>query len=235
MKWFRRDNEEENQPTIDLKYYIYISDTKLDMLFEQMPPKIRDNLAKELKIDAKIVSTTLKEGPTEKTRMYKLKIVSEYFDNHVDVGTINAPKSYFHGTMPLRWDILSTEVLFAGRTENTGLILGGSAKNVLGIDDVQNVKGQRKLYASALPGLWELLEILGSKESTHDLIAERLKSGAERFMHNLVMGNGLAQFSKTEQQLEFLAIRLLANEVEIGDKRYKYLIGSPIYVGLAEQ
>ena len=46
---------------ITVRYYLYVSDAKIDMLFEQIPKRLLDRLTKELKIDIKVVSVTVKE------------------------------------------------------------------------------------------------------------------------------------------------------------------------------
>lgn len=38
-----------------MKYYIYISSLKVDMLFEQLPAPLKKKIAAELKIDLKIL------------------------------------------------------------------------------------------------------------------------------------------------------------------------------------
>lgn len=39
-----------------MRYYLYLSDAKLDMLFEQIPQKLLPRLVTEAKVDLKVVS-----------------------------------------------------------------------------------------------------------------------------------------------------------------------------------
>ena len=41
-----------------MRYYVYVSDSKVDMLYSQMPRGIRDRIAAELKIDLKVISAS---------------------------------------------------------------------------------------------------------------------------------------------------------------------------------
>ena len=118
------------------EYYIYISDTKVDMLFAQIPRNILKKITGDLKINLGVISLGLKERKSEQTRFDKVKVVSNYIENHLDVGDVDNPKTYFKGTLPIRWGPLSDPssplVYFGGRTEQTIFGLGGSAQHIIG-------------------------------------------------------------------------------------------------------
>ncbi len=65
-----------------MKYYIYISDTKVDMLYPQIPQPLLKRIASNLSIDLKLfgaeVNIGAKSGSSEETRISKVRIVSEY-------------------------------------------------------------------------------------------------------------------------------------------------------------
>lgn len=85
---------------MSMKYYVYISDTKVDMLYSQIPKKILDKIAVELGINLGIFSLTAKgKGNQEETRYEKLKLVVNYIENNMDVGTVDQPKAYFKGSI----------------------------------------------------------------------------------------------------------------------------------------
>jgi len=88
-----------------MKYYIYISDTKVDMLYPQIPKSLLKKIASSLNIDLKLlgveVSVSGKSNPSDETRYTKVKIVSEYIEKHIDVGTIDAPSTYLKGTLSM--------------------------------------------------------------------------------------------------------------------------------------
>ena len=41
-----------------MKYYVYVSDAKLDMLSEQVPLPLRQRIAGELKVDVQVFALT---------------------------------------------------------------------------------------------------------------------------------------------------------------------------------
>jgi Family of unknown function (DUF7019) len=59
-----------------MKYYTYVSDAKLDMLFAQIPSRVSKRLSAELKVDFKVVSLTLKPESEPITRYGKSRIGS---------------------------------------------------------------------------------------------------------------------------------------------------------------
>jgi hypothetical protein len=89
-----------------MKYYIYISDTKVDMLFAQIPRKTLEGLAGELNINFGIFSTTLKQDAAEENRFSKLEVVRKYIEKHSVVGTIDSPSEYFAGEETMKWGSL---------------------------------------------------------------------------------------------------------------------------------
>ena len=58
-----------------MRYYVYVSDSKVDMLYSQMPSGLRDRIAAELKIDLKVVSVSVSGRRSEETRYSKLQLV----------------------------------------------------------------------------------------------------------------------------------------------------------------
>src|SRR5436309_3024639 len=93
-----------------MKYYIYISDTKLDMLYPQIPKALLKRIASELSINLKLLGAeaniVAKNDQSNETRYSKVKIVTEYIEKHLDVGSIDAPSTYFKGTLPMAWGTL---------------------------------------------------------------------------------------------------------------------------------
>src|SRR5712692_3005987 len=121
-----------------MKYYIYISDAKLAMLYAQLPRSFLHKIASELSINLKLVVTeigaTIKGNQNEITRYTKLQTIVKYIEKHFDVGTIDEPKTYFKGTLPMQWGriLRSGVVYFGGTTPRATIALGGSRQHVLG-------------------------------------------------------------------------------------------------------
>ncbi len=133
------------------KYYIYISDTKVEMLFAQIPKKLLYSLSSELEINLGFLKTKFSEGVPETSKYTKLQIVTEYLKKNNDIGTIGQPKSYFRGQIPLKWGPLTLELIrlesdlkpqiacFVGSTKTTLLYLVGSWRHVVGSTESGNI------------------------------------------------------------------------------------------------
>src|SRR5690349_15857144 len=119
-----------------MKYYKYISDTKVDMFYSQIPQGIKSKIATELKIDLKVLgtglSTTFKDKPQDDTRYSKLQIVLDYLGNNRNIGTVDDPQIYFFGNMSMYWHKFGDAVWFGGWTDNTICLLGGGAYHLIG-------------------------------------------------------------------------------------------------------
>jgi hypothetical protein len=215
-----------------MKYFIYVSDTKVDMLYGQIPRSLKDKIAGELKVDLHLVSASIKERDAEETRYSKLSVVTDYIDKHCEVGTIDYPGSYFKGTLDMNWGNVGGEgsseriIFFVGSTERSILGLGGSPWHVLGNvrptspTDI-NSSGAYLLHALSKdlalqdPALekWASEKIGGTSEEYVESRALGMVVSAWRALTfnfsdpNLVPGDKAPQFPK--QRLEFLAKRIL--------------------------
>lgn len=102
------------------KYYLYISDSKVNMLYAQRGSGADTRCNSNDKLDAVLADLARAER----------------------IGTVDQPKEYFAGTMPMRWGPCafpaspqltpSPLVYFGGETETTIVGLGGSATHVIG-------------------------------------------------------------------------------------------------------
>ena len=119
-----------------MKYYVYVSDTKVDMLYSQIPQNILKKIAAEININLGIFSLNVKgKENQEKTRYEKLRLVVNYIENNMDVGTVDEPKAYFKGSLLMRWGAFASDsrlMYFSGKTRQTILGLGGSIAHVIG-------------------------------------------------------------------------------------------------------
>ena len=95
-----------------------------------------------------MVSVSLKERQSEQTRFDKINVVSNYINEHLDVGDVDNPQTYFKGTIPMRWTVLKERgggalqalenedtrylVFFTGKTYHTIFGLGGSPQHIIG-------------------------------------------------------------------------------------------------------
>lgn len=85
-----------------MRYYVYISDSKVEMLYTQIPPKLLENIAGRLTNDLKFIKTEFSESPKEKSLESKLRIVENYLAEKNLIGTISEPKKYFKGICSMK-------------------------------------------------------------------------------------------------------------------------------------
>ncbi len=222
------------------KYYVYVSDTKIDMIFAQVPQKLRDRLAAELRLDLKVVSLTLKENPSDQNRYTRTRIVGEYLSGREMVGTLDEPASYFRATMTMEWMCIDSYngetpriVYFTGVHESVVVGLTGSYHHVVGQAPsvMQEVgPGPSYLTAGSLPVIASYLRA-DEPEDLEDVgnLMEIIAGYAGRSMEG-DRGVGYRNVFNPLQECEFLA-RLLwrgSRENQI------ILLGSPLYVTLVD-
>jgi len=215
-------------PMNNPKYFIYVSDAKIDMLYSQIPRSFLEKFAVELSIDLKPLGAglgaTIKENQlSSETRYSKLRLVTTYVENHFNVGWIDAPEAYIKGSLPMRWGLYPADspqiVYFGGLTNSTILGLGGSPQYVLGNKGVASTDG---LSPSILPALLSTLELQSP-------ISEQLQEHQVSHIVEYTTRN----LQGPIQNLEFLAKTLLhIPRGEVGQSQI--LLGSPLYVALAD-
>jgi hypothetical protein len=207
-----------------MKYYVYISDSKVDMLYSQIPKRILDRIAADLNVNLGIFSLSVKEKENqEKTHYEKLKLVINYIENNMEVGTVDEPKAYFTGLLPMRWGEYGVDsglVYFGGKTAHTVLGLGGSMTHVIG-----NRKGESDTHGGSIGAdigavLSKDLNLPNSfDDSQFDRIDDILYT--THFATKRMKG--------PIQTLEFLAKRLA--EGIYSDKSH-VVLGTPLYVAM---
>lgn len=240
MPIFRRRTE-------PLRNFLYVSDAKLEMLYEQIDPATRRRVSAEAKVDLKLASVTLRQTePQPAARIAKLRVVEQYITQHHSVGSIENPGSaFFRGSLPMRWgwlnnhdhnDVNSTggrdTVFFRGRTRGQVVVLAGSRRHVIGEEPHP---GNRNLHAhSATPNI---LAVIAQHISGNPRLQEywqTLKSKGVGPTEDSAAAHdppdvGLLEAARVElqgpfQQLEFLAVPLLKGRVNI-EKRDDWRTG----------
>jgi hypothetical protein len=104
-----------------MRHYLYISNVKLDMYYEQIPPKLREKIAVDLKIDLKILAATIRKQASTESRYQKLQLVEQYLRNNEKVGSIKEPATWFAGTESMKYGTISS-----GSKERGDLVLFGA-------------------------------------------------------------------------------------------------------------
>ncbi|HEX8147774.1 MAG TPA: SAVMC3_10250 family protein [Pyrinomonadaceae bacterium] len=233
-----------------MKYYYYISDTKLDMLSQQ----IRRGMSKktsEVKFDAKIISATRK-NESEHDRYERLEHLCEYIHRFGDVGSVDDPGDYVFDTLDMQWgpygrteNVNNPLIFFSGLTDHTVVGLGGSAKHLLGEAGaaVAHSASGTALFARYLVEELKLSrensELYQALKEQTDHRTGKLKADNEEYLG--LMGLACYTMEGPTERLEFLAKRLLHGKLP--DEKYwtekgmanKYaLMATPIYVARAD-
>jgi len=210
-----------------IKYYIYISDTKVDMLFAQIPINILKKISAELSINLGVFNVTLRENQSEQTRFDKVHVVSNYINQHLDVGDVDHPQTYFKASVAMQWGALfggsdQNFVYFAGKTDQTIFGLGGSTQHMIGEQKGQS-PGANSFTPSILAALKKLDIHSDFPVSSHDV---QISGDPLRLVATATGWRELGP----EEPLEFLAKKLVEGSLD----STHVLLGTPIYVAYGE-
>ena len=236
--------------TASLRYYLYISDSKLDMLFEQIPPKLRTRFAAEVKVDLKVVGVALTSAQPTTVRTAKLRLIERYLESETGVGSVDEPQLYFRGGLPMEWGYVGSQepgqrrgVVFMSKGDGLTVALIGSHFHVLG-----HQRADPDAPMSAPPDLYETVQDRGPSRTTHPpgearsstetgaaigatLGLETSQSPTLELPSRLVTAISELTIDGDYQELEFLAMRL--GDGRLADGR-RVLVGSPLFVALGD-
>lgn len=226
----------------DMKWYLYRSDAKLRMLFQQIA-KTGAKRAIEWKAGYSGLGLSRKSETDDQVDSDDmLKAVTERLEYDRLVGTLEEPNLYVKGIMPMRWGMYNDLgrrdaaegplVYFGGLDKDMPMLLalGGSSKHVLGHE------GATSTYSrSSTP---ELVDALCRGIETGKF--ERIHPAEEREESTIYTAIAIAQhyLRPPTQNLEFFAKTLMEGDITgvemyIGIDKTKVILGTPLYVALA--
>ncbi|MFJ1546069.1 DUF7019 family protein [Streptomyces sp. NPDC088246] len=215
---------------MSIRYYLYISDAKVDMLLSQIDPSFAGRRTTEAGMSLKLFTFKRSVEASAPDRVARLERVLEYLREHEQTGSVDDPGPYFRGTLPMQWGPLRGEgggssVYFGGRTERTIVGLGGAGSHVLGGSAPQDPVFAASSMPSLLAGLAAAFAADGVEMPT-DPSALAWVHSAGRLLRG------------PAQSVEFVARRLLegASPYPELDPRpdTRVLLGSPLYVAMAD-
>ncbi|MEV6028505.1 SAVMC3_10250 family protein [Streptomyces sp. NPDC052036] len=222
------------------RYYLYISDSKVDMLLSQIDPGFAARRTTELGVNLHMVAAKRTVEPPPADRFSRLERVVRHLQDHGDLGSVDEPGQFFGGVLPMRWGAMPGDadpsLVFLGGWDDRNVVgLGGSARHLLGA--VPGVEESRA-SSSLMP---TMLRQLGAESELEDeLVVDAVDDGfarADRMalttVHRAVRG-----LKAPAQNVEFIAKRLLHGTSPGGDfdprDGMSVLLGSPIYVAQAD-
>jgi hypothetical protein len=227
-----------------MKYYVYVSDSKVDMLYDQLPRGFLGWL-RGFKISVGPLGGGI-TGKQEITRFDRLQRVITCLRTRGEVGTVDEPKGYFAGVLPMWWGPYGYSqrendgvVFFGGETAQTILGLGGSMHHVIG-----NMAGPVIHSSSATPALISALvdelQLPLSVQNTGEGPLSPEERRGEFWEQNVLTAVEFAaqRHQGPPEQLEFVAKVLLSGK-ERGSRiteseKKQVILGTPIYVAKAD-
>ena len=216
----------------EMKFYIYVSDSKVDMLLAQIPHEAQQTLATEFKVDLKIFSAIRKsQEEVEENRFTRLEVVTTFIREFGNIGTIDEPNDFIEGNLEMQWGPYTSSndnnppVYFGCTTEQTIFGMGGSMKHLIGSG------GESRPHSHSItPVLVKYLEqeLHGANlEAEND---QQRRNGIDWSLCAVELAT--TQMKGPKQPLEFMAKRLLYGNGY--SKKKKVLLASPIYVAMLD-
>jgi hypothetical protein len=229
-----------------LEYYAYLSEQTIQRLFEQIPKKLLPTIAAELGIDLYFltIKVTKDKGEQEKALTTQLQAVVAYLEKHQSeqVGTIDNPKMYIKGTLPMfsyflpqGFGVKESDqpelIYFGGSTNATILGLAGAASYVY-----VDTNGRMKQVSSSLPFLVNVI----AKEYKIIPANSRFRPFRDSTTQALAAMEYMEEYNRQGNQLQnysfFAKLKLDSQKVSEwrGRGGYRMLLASPLYVAYAD-
>lgn len=218
-----------------MRYYLYISDSKVDMLFPQVPGAVQQGVAKKLGFDLKLISGSIEsQKQTFDSRVARLQAVEEHIRSFHKIGAPTDETPWVGGEIMVQvLSIAGGAILFVNREEPDYFVLGGSADHVIG-----NTKADRP--AVSYSSMYQISRFLSELHNNETILPDGPKKRRspkppnqylERLADNMkcIFAESVRQ---PPQRIEFLAKRL-----SMVDNRYrggKMVFATPLYVALAD-
>ena len=208
-----------------MKYYLYISDAKVDMLLPQVPHKAKKKTSTELGFDLKVLSAKYKsEAETDFDRISRLETVVDFIREYGNIGTLDEPDDFIEDFATVgvaRSGQSTTKVAyFGGKTERTVFALVGSA--------VHLVSGTKTTAELAYHS--EIGEIIGWLQET--VPANRGRFNLLRSISFLVP---LSTWGDCSYRIEFMAKRLHSELVRNAKgENINVVLATPLYIAMAD-
>ena len=86
-----------------MKYYLYISDAKIDMLYPQVPHPVKEKVATQFGFDLKFVAASRRtEADREENRISRLEVVTQFIREFGNLGSLSRTDDYVEDVMSMR-------------------------------------------------------------------------------------------------------------------------------------
>jgi hypothetical protein len=207
---------------VPIRYYLYISQAKVDSLVAQIPPPFTRSFETEIRANAGILSAGLKgvapAAPPELAA--KAGILGDYIEKTEAVGSISEPGRYIRDVASLRYGVVreyaSGLAFFGGVADGAKVGLIGSPSSLVGaVPDGD---------ANHAPYYYTLRFLSGLADA--DVDTSPPVSQPPYYSFEQAVDIALAALPPMPSRLEFLAKTLF--------RQPGVLLATPIYVALAD-
>lgn len=237
-----------------MKYFVYLSDAKLDMLYPQLGLSFPDHKRESFfGFDLKILKGQIKESRgLEATKYQQLEAITRKLETSDFVGGLDDDKPFIRGTLKLAWNSFgemspeeSPLTFWGGSVGNTLFGLAGSKYHLTGREGGNRV-GAASLTPDIVHWLCKRLDVpMVSFENPKELIPDlRFGLGGDVLTeYDIANAVYLAAFERPNQtasktRFEFLAKVLHRSEwpsgFRMGKTINKIILASPVFVALTE-
>ncbi len=210
-----------------MKYFIYLSDAKIEMLSKQIAFQPRTSSESTFKLGFKDFAGWEGKTTTEESQLkFKhLENVLKRLRKESSIGTVEAPKQFVEGVCPMRWGIYGianrhplkdlgdkAPVVFHARVGDTLFLMYGSPKHLTGRENCERVDA---IWSAADVIHYALSDVVEKYEtpSENELLEQvgkwiRAASYAEQL--ELIWRTVSYELKSPEQQLEFVAKKIVS-------------------------
>lgn len=233
---------------MDMEYPIYVSESKVEMLYGQLPPKLAEQLGAEIGASIGLVSAKLKTNQVVLSPFQKAKIIETHIEKTCGFGSLYAPGDWIKDDWEVRYVDTDTSLarsmfLLLGDVDvsedkSTYFLLGGSAQNIVGNKSATAVKAGLSYLPFFLnafkEGFAEWEKAMSSKDVWLDKEGARIRHNYDQSGSELALSvRELYEASKnvTPMRVKFAA-RMLAKETSQSGKIRAHIY-SPLYVASA--
>lgn len=214
-----------------IKYYVYISATKVDMLYSQIPPAFLKGAEAELKINLGVISTSLKgRGPEEAKELpARVAAIASYLRDQRKVGPVDSSSEWVEGSTSMRWgcvhEYASDIAFFGGKIGFTTTALLGSSESIIGAPKTSEANHAPFYYTMKFFNQMLLNRRFKAADDWEVAADDADDRDPPYYSYAESVAIAMKALKGTESSLEFLALVLHRQE--------KLIVGTPLYVALS--
>jgi len=220
-----------------MRYFIYISDSKVEMLFPQVPGAVKKTVATELGFDLKIFSGSVgSEHATLDSRVARLQAVEQHILSKEQPGDGSSNSSWIHGTFEVCVvDMSDDAALFVSSNPSLTLAFGGSSKHLIGA--VPRAGAPPYSYLQALVNCletyveqWPEFALESSESRLRHHLGSGISQGFDAWV--TVIRHIALRMEGPKQTVEVLAKRLVSED--LGSESGVVCLATPLYIAMVD-